>query len=78
MFKVYVIKSLSHNTRYVGSCEHLNKRVNEHNDGKCRYTKGRCPWELVYFEEFKTRTEARKRENFLKSGQGRKWLDENL
>ncbi|MBD3359620.1 MAG: GIY-YIG nuclease family protein [Candidatus Buchananbacteria bacterium] len=77
MFKTYVIKSITHKTRYIGSCEHLNKRMKEHNAGKCKYTKSRCPWELVYFEELETRTEARKRENFLKSGKGRKWLDEN-
>jgi len=78
MYKTYVLKSLTHNTRYVGCCENLNKRINEHNKGKCKYTNGRKPWELVYFEEYETRSEAMNREKFLKSGQGRKWLDENL
>ena len=38
------------------------------------FTKGRGPWELIYWEEFKTRTEAIKREHFLKSGKGREFL----
>ena len=75
MFYVYVILSSSHNNRYIGSTDNVVKRVDEHNKGKCRYTSGRKPWTLVYKEQYATRSEAIKREKFLKSGQGRKWLD---
>jgi len=75
MFRVYVIQSLTHGTRYVGSAENVVPRVSEHNMGKCRYTSGRRPWTLIYQEEYPTRSEAMKRERFLKSGQGRKYLD---
>ncbi|TSA44493.1 GIY-YIG nuclease family protein [bacterium] len=78
MYYVYVIKSLEYGTRYVGSSDNILRRVSEHNLGKCRYTSGRKPWKLVYKEKFETRSEAMKRERFLKSGQGRKWLDDNL
>jgi len=50
----------------------------EHNAGKCRYTKGRMPWKLIYTETYNTRAEAMKREKFLKSGQGRKYLNSIL
>ena len=72
---IYVIKSLTHNTRYVGVAKDVNKRLSEHNDGRCRYTKGRTPWKIVYTEKYSNLGEARKREIFLKSGQGRKFLD---
>jgi len=75
MYFVYVLRSGRYNTRYVGSTDNIDKRVKEHNSGKVRYTKGRVPWRLVYHETFLTRGEARKREIFLKSGQGRKYLD---
>jgi putative endonuclease len=75
---VYVLKSETHGTRYVGSSDNVEKRLLEHNNGKCRYTSGRSPWKLIYKESFTTRAEAMKREKFLKSGQGRKWLDEKL
>jgi len=78
MYFVYVIQSSSHGTRYVGSTEDPEKRLNEHSLGKCRYTKGRKPWNLIHKETYTTRAEAIKREKFLKSGQGRKWLDEIL
>jgi putative endonuclease len=78
MYYVYVIKSLAHNTRYTGSTDDVENRLNEHNLGKCRYTSGRKPWRLVYKEKYPTRSKAIKREKFLKSGQGRKYLDNLL
>ena len=79
MFYVYVLKSLSYGNFYIGSSENPNKRLNEeHNKGKVKYTKGRMPWFLVYKECFLTRSEAMKREKFLKSSQGRKQLSQIL
>jgi putative endonuclease len=76
MYHIYVIKSLTHHSRYIGSTDNVEKRLSEHNAGKCRYTSGRLPWILIYEESFMTRSEAMKRERFLKSGQGRKFLGE--
>lgn len=43
------------------------KRIASHNAGKgAKYTKSRCPVELVYFEEFETKTEAMRREYEIK------------
>ena len=75
MYFIYVIQSLSHDNRYVGSSNNISKRLKEHNLGKCRYTKGRRPWNLVYNESFPSRSEAIIREKFLKSGKGREFLD---
>ena len=75
---IYVLKSLSHNNFYTGSTENIEKRLSEHNTGKCRYTSGRMPWIIIYKEEYNTRSEAIKREKFLKSGQGRKILKDLL
>lgn len=75
MYYVYILLSLSHQTRYVGSTADVNKRLKEHNLGKCSYTSGRMPWQLIYVEEYNTRTEAVAREKFLKTGKGRELLD---
>jgi putative endonuclease len=72
---VYVLKSESHGNRYIGQTDDIVKRLEEHNQGKCRYTSGRRPWKLIYQEQVGSRSEALKRESFLKSGQGRKFLD---
>ena len=55
-----------------------SERLAEHNSGANKWTKVNRPFELIHTEDFSSRTEARKREIFLKSGQGRKWLDENI
>ena len=75
MFYVYVLVSESYGTLYVGSSEDPEKRLREeHNRGKVRYTKGRMPWKLIYTESYTTRSEAMKRERFLKTGKGREFL----
>jgi putative endonuclease len=62
--------------RYVGSTKNLEQRIKEHNSGKTTFTKSGVPWKLIYYEQYTSLSEARKREIFLKSGQGRKLLDE--
>jgi len=73
---VYVLKSIKDNKLYIGSTSDIAKRIKSHNSGKVRSTKSRRPLELVYTESCNSVTASRKRENFLKSGQGRKWLKE--
>ena len=74
MYTVYVLKSLSDQNLYVGCTEDLQMRLKAHNAGKVRSTKARRPLELIYKEFCNSKQEMRKRENFLKSGQGRKLL----
>ena len=77
MYFTYVLWSSKIGKRYVGATDNVEKRLHEHNLGGNKFTKGGIPWILIRTEEFATKTEALQRENFLKSGQGRKWLDEN-
>ena len=78
MYYVYVLWSSKLNKRYIGSTDKVEKRFVEHNRGSNKFTKGGIPWIKIYQEEFLTKTEAIKREKFLKSGKGRAWLDEKL
>jgi len=72
----YVLWSESLRKRYIGSCRDVEIRLKEHNTGKQRFTKGGIPWILVYREEYSDYSSARKREIYLKTGQGRKYLDD--
>ena len=74
MFYSYILKSLKDNTYYYGSTGKLEERVDTHNSGKVKYTKGHLPYKLHYYEIFKTRKEAMAREKFFKSIEGYKWL----
>jgi putative endonuclease len=73
-FYTYILQSQSHLTYYYGQCKNLERRLKQHNAGKVRYTKGRMPWKLHYFETFETRSEAMQREKFFKSIEGYKFL----
>ena len=54
-------------TYYTGYTNDLEKRVKAHNEGKgARYTKGRGPVELVYYEEYEEKSPAMRREWELK------------
>jgi len=59
---------------YKGHCEVLERRLAEHNSGKTKSTKGGIPWEIVWFEKFETREEAMKREKYLKTAAGRRYV----
>lgn len=75
LFQVYVLKSDRDGIRYVGSGENADERLRRHNKGDYQFTKGHRPRSIVYQEAYPTRSEAMKRERFLKSGQGRAMLD---
>ena len=78
MYHVYVIESSVDQRLYKGQTQDLENRLNEHNSGKVKSTKGYMPWELKYFETFETRKEAVKREKYLKTGSGREFLINKL
>jgi len=78
LFYIYVLWSSKLKKRYTGSTKFVDKRFNQHNSGYSRFTKNGIPWILIHIEEFPSKTEALKREKFLKSGQGRTWLDKKF
>jgi putative endonuclease len=59
---------------YIGSCEDLDKRMNDHLNSKSKFTKKAKDWELKYFETFNTRSEAMKREYEIKRKKSRKYI----
>ena len=66
MHFLYVIYSEKFDVYYKGETSDLVKRLQTHNNDQSEYTKGKGPWELVYIEEYDTRTEALKREKIVK------------
>ena len=59
---------------YIGSTEDVRNRVMLHNEGRVKSTKGYGPWELLGEEEYPSRSEAFRREHFLKTGQQKELL----
>ena len=58
----YIVKCCD-GSLYTGWTNNIEKRINDHNNGKgAKYTKSRLPVALVYYEEFGTKEEAMRRE----------------
>ena len=66
MHYVYLLKSVKTQKLYIGYTADLRKRFTEHNRGMNRATKPYIPFELVYYEAYRSKTDARKRELQLK------------
>jgi putative endonuclease len=66
MFYVYILKSKRDEKCYTGSTNDLKNRFKEHNDGKVFSTKNRRPFEIIYYEAYKSEHDARIREKNLK------------
>jgi len=73
---LYVLKSCSTGRRYVGITGNLERRLKEHASGSTKAGQLIGAFVLLHAEEFPDHRTARGREKFLKSGQGRKRLDE--
>jgi putative endonuclease len=74
-FVVYVLFSRKFDRTYTGYTSNLIERFKSHNLlGKKGFTIRYRPWFVVLVEFYKTKSEAMKRESFLKSGKGRAWV----
>lgn len=66
MHYIYIVECCD-GTYYTGYTNDIKKRIKAHNEGKgAKYTSGRRPVMLRYTEEYKTKSEALKREYAIK------------
>ncbi len=88
MNHIYIIES-DEGYRYIGSTTDIAKRLFQHQNhlagwtkretkSKSFWTKRGTKWALVYSEKFDTKTEALRREKWLKPGHGRDFLKKVL
>jgi len=73
-FYVYILESLKDGNKYVGYTNNLKRRLEEHKKGLSFSTKFRLPFILIYFEGCLNKEDAKRRENYLKTTQGRRFL----
>jgi len=73
MYYLYVLKNKK-GSYYIGTTNNIERRIQEHNNGKSKATKNRGPWNIVYTEKFRTRSQAMKREYYIKSQKSKKFI----
>ncbi|MBU1200558.1 GIY-YIG nuclease family protein [Patescibacteria group bacterium] len=77
-YYVYILKSFKNNSLYIGYTSNLKKRFKSHNLGQNKATRPFIPYQLIYYEAFFNRVDAKNREVYLKGGYGRKTINRLL
>jgi putative endonuclease len=78
MFYVYILISEKDSKFYIGMTADLKRRMEEHSRGNVKSTKYRRPIKLTCCEACYTKKEANRREEFLKTNDGREDLRKRL
>ena len=71
----YILFSEKLDKFYIGSTTDLNRRIEEHNRGKEKFTSTGTPWQMAYSEYFEILADARKRELQIKKQKSRKYIE---
>ena len=77
-YYVYVLRSHRDRQFYTGYTRDLERRLEEHNRGLVPSTKNRIPLMLVYWEGCLNQQDATRRERYLKSAWGKRYLKNRL
>ena len=77
-YYVYVLKSVVDGKFYTGYTSELKRRLEEHNSGISASTKWRRPLKLIYFEGSLNIKDAMKREKYLKTTYGKRYIKSRL
>jgi putative endonuclease len=74
MFYVYVLKSQMDGNLYIGYTTNLKNRLQKHQNGEVLSTSPRRPFELIFYEGYKSMEDAKRRERYLKTSKGKSSL----
>jgi putative endonuclease len=74
----YVLLRQKHGEWYTGAASDLKARFREHEHGEVASTRFRRPLKLIYYEACLEAADAYRRERFLKTGKGKRYLRQSL
>jgi putative endonuclease len=74
MYYVYVVRSLAEGELYIGCTIDLENRIRSHASGSVESTRKRLPLELIYYEAYNHRDDAFRREKYLKTTHGHRYI----
>ena len=75
---VYVLQSEIDHQFYVGYTSNIVARLSDHNKGRVPATKRRIPMRLVYWEGCINQQDATRREQYLKTSWGKRYIKNRL
>lgn len=77
-YYVYVLQSEKDHQLYTGLTIDLKTRFEEHNNGEVSQTQNRRPMKLIYYEACLNQQDAIKRERYLKTTWGKRYIKSRL
>jgi len=77
-FYVYVLQSEKDSNFYIGYTNDLRRRLEAHQNGQVKSTKNRLPIKLIYWEGCLNQADATRREKYLKTAWGKRYLKNRL
>ncbi len=75
MYIVYILYSVRLDKYYIGYTNDMERRLQEHNRRKGKFTDRGIPWNLVYKEEYEQKEDAVRRELYLKNQKSRNFIE---
>lgn len=73
-YYTYVLQSKKDGQFYTGATNNFKKRIEEHTNGLVISTRYKRPLQLIYFEACLSKNDAFRRERYLKTGMGKRYL----
>ena len=77
MYYIYILK-LNNGNCYTGFTEDLARRLGEHENSKVISTKHHKPVTLIHYEVYTLKSNALRREKFLKTTEGKRLLKQQI
>ena len=77
-YYVYVLQSDKDGYYYVGYTNDIKRRLEEHKDSQVQSTRRRLPMKLIYWEGCLNQQDATKREKYLKTAWGKRYIKSRL
>ncbi len=77
MYYVYLLQ-LNDGKIYTGSTGDLRRRIREHQEGRVVSTKHKQPIVLILYEAYLLKSDALRRERYLKTTEGKRFLRQQI
>ena len=77
-YYIYILKSEKDGQFYTGYTKDLKNRLKQHNNGEVYSTQKRRPLKLVYFEGCLNQQDGAKREKYLKTSWGKRYIKNRI
>jgi len=77
MYYIYILL-LNNKQLYTGYTENLRRRMAEHKTGHVEFTSRRLPVNLIHYEAYLLKSDAQRREKYLKTTEGKRFLKQQI